>query len=184
MNQTKSFAIIAAVCRDNGIGKSNNLPWRLKKEMDFFTRITSGTSSPSKKNAVIMGRKTWESIPAKFKPLPNRINVLLSKLSIEKPKEAHHLFKSLEESVSFLYKSEEVDKIFIIGGAGVYKESMAMNDCQKIYLTRIDADFDCDTFFPEINDNLFKLIQDPDVPDEEQEENGIKYKYHVYQRIQ
>ncbi len=70
--------LIAAASENMGIGKNNALPWRLKAEMKYFTRMTIDTKDPSKKNAVIMGRKTYESIPAKHRPLNDRINIILT----------------------------------------------------------------------------------------------------------
>ena len=91
---TKKIALVAACCRSNGIGKDGTLPWRLKSEMDFFTRITSTVldSAPGlagdeqvKKNAVIMGTRTYMSIPPSFRPLKNRVNVVLSRTINEAP---------------------------------------------------------------------------------------------------
>lgn len=76
---SKKVSMIAAMCEGNGIGFNGSLPWRLKNELAFFTRITSDTLDKSKKNAVIMGRKSWDSIPIKYKPLPGRINVVISR---------------------------------------------------------------------------------------------------------
>ena len=76
------FNLIVAACgKSLGIGFNGELPWRLKSEMKHFASTTSTTKDPTKKNAVIMGRKTWESIPAKFRPLKNRFNIVLSRKS-------------------------------------------------------------------------------------------------------
>lgn len=86
MAQNKKFSLVAAACLNNGIGIKGRLPWTLRNEMAFFTRVTSTVTTDEKKNAVIMGRKTWDSIPLKFKPLPNRVNVVLSESLKEVPK--------------------------------------------------------------------------------------------------
>lgn len=71
------LTLIVAATKTNGIGQNARLPWRLPKEMAYFARVTSNAPAGSR-NAVIMGRNTWESIPAKFQPLPNRVNVVIS----------------------------------------------------------------------------------------------------------
>ena len=179
----KSTAVIAAVCRQNGIGVKGRLPWRLKNEMAHFTRVTT-TAIEGKRNAVIMGRKTWQSIPAKFKPLTGRVNVVLSRSLEEVPEGAHYLFSSLQQSIEQLSKDETIDKLFVIGGQKVYEEALSHNDCQYIYLTRIDADFECDSFFPEIDLNVFVDVssQTNHIPQGPQQENDIRYQYFVYKR--
>ena len=175
---------MAAVCRSNGIGNKGDLPWKLRKEMAYFTRITSSTDSLVLKNAVVMGRKTWDSIPVKYRPLTDRINVVLSKNLTSKPTGADLLFLSLEEALDSLSKNPSVDKIFVVGGEAVYREALMSPFCSKIYLTRIDADYECDTFFPDIETNLFHEIEEKGVPKEEQEEKGIRYRFLVYSRVQ
>ncbi|CAG2121252.1 unnamed protein product, partial [Medioppia subpectinata] len=101
----KTFAIISAVCHENGIGCEGRLPWRLKEEMAYFTRITS-TAIDGRQNAVIMGRKTWESIPPKFKPLAGRLNVVLSQSLDQLPKGAHRLSPTLKQSIEELSSDE------------------------------------------------------------------------------
>lgn len=74
--------LIAAACEDLGIGMNGNLPWKLKTEMAYFSRMTSKTNNENKRNVVLMGRKTWDSIPPKYKPLSNRINMVLTRQSL------------------------------------------------------------------------------------------------------
>ena len=177
----KELAIISAACRSNGIGFKGKLPWRLPKEMAYFTRISS-TSRNNSKNAVIMGRKTWDSIPKKFRPLEGRVNVVLSKSLSSRPEGVDYLFSSIEEAVSSLSSISEIDRLFIIGGSSLYEETVKSPLCSKIYLTRIDADFECDTFFPEFDHKVFTETQEEGVPSEVQTENGISYTFHVYSK--
>ncbi|XP_070535606.1 dihydrofolate reductase-like [Ptychodera flava] len=182
---TKKFSPIAAACNNMGIGKNGDLPWRLRNEMKFFTRVTSETQEKCKQNAVIMGRKTWFSIPEKYRPLNNRFNVVLSHTLTDCPPGADLLSSTLDEAIKKLSEpplEDKIDKVFITGGTSVYRESMESEHCHRIYLTRIMADFDCDTFFPEFDKNVFKLVSDPSIPDEIQEEKGIQYKFEVYER--
>lgn len=177
------IAVIAAACRNNGIGVNGRLPWRLKSEMAFFTRITSATDDQGGMNAVIMGRRTWDCIPAKFRPLANRYNVVLSKSLDAPPEGADFLFRSLDDAILELRKNADVGKLFVIGGARVYKDAMDLEQCERIYLTRVDADFDCDTFFPDFDTTKYVESSDDSVPSDEQEENGIKYRFCVYDRV-
>ncbi|CAH1117261.1 unnamed protein product [Phaedon cochleariae] len=176
--------LIAAACENMGIGKNNNLPWRLKTEMEFFTRMTTKTEDINKKNVVIMGRRTWDCIPKKFKPLNNRINIVLSRSDLDLTNFTDvYGFKSLEECIERL-EEEEFQKLYenvwVIGGSHIYKESMESDNFYRLYLTKILKDFDCDTFFPKLPDNL-KQVSDPEVPDGIQNEKGIEFVYNVYQ---
>ncbi|XP_013779868.2 dihydrofolate reductase-like [Limulus polyphemus] len=152
--------------------------------MSFFKCLTLTTKDKEKQNAVVMGRKTWFSIPEKHRPLAGRINIVLSRELKELPG-AHHLVPSFQEVVQLLKEPslvKKIEKIFVIGGSSLYKEAIDSSYCSKIYLTRIDHDFQCDAFFPELDTNKYLLIRDAEVLQEEQEENGIKYRYEVYKR--
>ena len=201
----KKISLVAACCRSHGIGKNGDLPWRLKKEMEFFTRTTATVSTPLansgddvvKKNAVIMGIRTYMCIPPRFRPLKDRVNVVLSRTATETPAGAAYLFRSLSEAVDTLSTLPEIDQLYVIGGEAVYKESVTRPDAEFIFLTRIDADFDCDRFFPEIDPSVYEDLTDDsvtapdkaqilkqfDIPEGIQEENGLTYKYHLYRRI-
>lgn len=200
----KKYSIIAACCRSNGIGKANTLPWRLKKEMEYFTRITSTVKHRAvdagdvdvKKNAVIMGTRTYLSIPPRFRPLRDRVNVVLSRSLTELPAGCSHLFSNLDEAISVLSTLPEIDRIFVIGGEQLYQQAMARPETiEYVYLTRLDADYDCDRFFPPIDSSVFEdvtkaddkeksnILADENIPTEEQEENGIRYRYHLYRPI-
>ncbi|XP_076331915.1 dihydrofolate reductase [Tachypleus tridentatus] len=183
MSSGLELILVAAACKNMGIGFQGKLPWHLKKEMSFFQRLTLKANDREKQNAVVMGRKTWFSIPEKSRPLAGRINIVLSRELKELPG-AHHLVPSFHELVQLLKEPslvKKIEKIFVIGGSSLYKEAIDSSYCSKIYLTRIDRDFQCDTFFPQFDTNKYTLIRD-EVLQEEQEENGIKYRYEVYKR--
>lgn len=180
---SKRVSVIAAACKNNGIGFKGDLPWRLKNEMAFFTRTTKTTDDPSKKNAVVMGRKTWECIPPKYRPLAGRVNVVLSETLADKPSGADYLFKNLPEAINSLQTAEDIEKVFVIGGARAYKDAMSLEETTRIYLTKIDAEFECDAFFPEMDLEQFAETADERVPSDPQEENGLNYKFYVYERV-
>ncbi|XP_072174317.1 dihydrofolate reductase-like [Diadema setosum] len=185
----KPLSLIAAACTCNGklgIGLNGDLPWNLRKEMAYFSRMTSTSTVTGKKNAVIMGRKTWFSIPAAHRPLKDRTNVVLSKSLKECPTGADHLCQSLPEAVKLLSSpplADSIDLVWVIGGFQVYKDAMESPYCHRIYLTRVMKEIECDTFFPEFDLNRFKLVTDPAVSTEVQEENGIQYKYEIYEHL-
>lgn len=178
------FFVIAAACRNNGIGYMNKLPWRLKDEIAYFDRMTTKSPDPAHKNIVIMGRKTWSSIPSKYRPLKDRTNVVLSRTvsTIEDREAVDHIFSSLPDALEGVSQLRNKGQVWVIGGQSIYEEALRLPQCKRIYLTKIDKEFECDTFFPEVDETIYKPTNDPEVPEEEQEEEGTKYKFHVYER--
>ncbi|XP_053387678.1 uncharacterized protein LOC123542659 [Mercenaria mercenaria] len=182
----KKLNLVVAACNNNGIGINGKLPWRLKKDMEFFKKITSDTNNPDRQNAVIMGRKTWVSIPEKFRPLKGRVNIVLSRELKEVP-EGVHIARSLPEALSLVETAElsdQVENVHIIGGSSVYKEAMMGPYQCRIYLTKVLKDFECDTYLPEILEDKFQKIPNPEnVPVELQEENDVKFRFEVYEKV-
>lgn len=135
----KSFEIIVAFDEKYGIGKKGTIPWRNKEDMDHFKEVTIGNGN----NAVIMGRKTYESIPKKFRPLPNRHNIVISSNNVE----GVNTYKSIGEALSHC---NNYDKVFMCGGQGIYDECINkyLYLCDKVWVSHIPGNFDCDTFFP------------------------------------
>ena len=137
------------------------LPWNIKKDMNFFRQVTSTYSlshaAPEAKNVVIMGRKTWESLPPNAKPLKDRINIVLSSnpkvISAEKEKKLDniHVCSSLDESLAFVNQElgQKAGSVFLIGGQRVYEEGMANKNCKEVFLTRIGRNVECDTYMPD-----------------------------------
>ncbi|KAB0353686.1 hypothetical protein FD755_023616 [Muntiacus reevesi] len=168
---------IVAVSQNMGIGKDGNL---------YFQRMTTVSSVEGKQNLVIMGRKTWFSIPEKNRPLKDRINIVLSRELKEPPKGAHFLAKSLGDALELIEDPEltnKVDMVWIVGGSSVYKEAMNKPGHLRLFVTRIMQEFKSDTFFPEIYFEKYKLLPEyPGVPLDVQEEKGIKYKFEVYEK--
>ncbi|KAI1818841.1 dihydrofolate reductase [Poronia punctata] len=159
------LTLIVAATRTMGIGKNGTLPWTgLKQEMAYFARVTKRSNNHL--NAVIMGRKTWESIPPRFRPLKDRLNIIISRshtlppTSSSTPQEeeeesvSSNIVKvsSLEQALTHVKNTnttnKKIEKIFVIGGAQIYEAALEMKETKRILLTRIMTDFECDTFFP------------------------------------
>jgi dihydrofolate reductase len=130
--ETLKFSIIVAISDNGVIGNEGGIPWRIKKDMGFFKEITTRGSD---NNVVIMGRKTWESIPKKFRPLPERHNIIVTR----NPEQA---------------KGLAIDgEIFVIGGQSLYQESLGTywEALGKLYITQVHKQVQGDTFFPYVN---------------------------------
>ncbi|XP_026167358.1 dihydrofolate reductase isoform X3 [Mastacembelus armatus] len=156
---------IVAVCPDLGIGKNGNLPWhpvRLSNEFKHFRKMTSTPSMPGKKNVVIMGRKTWFSIPEKNRPLNDRINIVLSRECKTPPAGAHHLAPDFSSALRLVDTelADQADKVWVIGGSSIYKELMEYPGTKRLFVTRIQKQFDCDTFLPEISLDNYRLLSE------------------------
>ena len=136
-------SLIVAVSENNVIGKDNDLIWNFPKDMKYFKDTTEG-------HFVIMGRKNFESIPHKFRPLPNRTNIIVTR---NKNYSADNCLvtNSLREAVNVAKKNNE-EEAFIIGGGEIYKLALEEDLVDRIYLTRIHHEFDGDTFFPYIDE--------------------------------
>ena len=145
------FKLIVAVSQDNGIGKDNNLPWRIKSELAYFAKMTKSVNNSSKQNAVLMGRKTWESIPSRIKPLKNRVNIVLTRQERSKISEDENVFvcDSLQNAFNVVEEmGDKIETCWAIGGSSVYEEAMRNPRLDRIYITNIMEDYECDKFFP------------------------------------
>jgi dihydrofolate reductase len=159
---------ILACTKKGGIGLNGKLPWRIKEDMMLFKKITTTTAATISQNAVIMGRKTWESIPKKFRPLPNRINIILSttmdKNKTENSKSIYvaNSLNELDLIIENLKKKDNLVTPFIIGGAKLYNKMFKLNKISKVHMSLLRDDYDCDTFFDMnyINDEIFEIIEE------------------------
>jgi len=136
------ISIIVAVAENNVIGKDNTLIWHLPADMKFFKEKTTG-------HCIITGRKNYESIPEKFRPLPNRTNIVITRQKDYYAPGAI-VVSSIEEAIEKAKQTND-NEIFIIGGAEIYRQSIDLAD--TIYLTKISHNFEGDAFFPEIPAN-------------------------------
>lgn len=148
------ISLIVAVAENGVIGDRNALLWHISEDLRHFKAVTTG-------HPVVMGRKTWESLG---RPLPNRTNVVITRQNIEIP--GCTVAHSLEEAVALFPADEEV---FVIGGAQIYAQ--ALDAADKIYMTRVEHDYEGDTSFPEWDATRWRLTSREAFP------RGEKYPY-------
>ena len=158
--------IIVAYCKGNGIGKNNALPWYIPQDLKHFSNLTKGTNN----NMVVMGRKTWDSLPRK--PLPKRFNAILSNhLIIDN--ETTKTFNSLPQIVDFS-RQNGYQTLWVIGGEEIYNMALELDIVDEIHVSEINEEHDCDAFFPEISEGSYKLVLERDI--------GEKICYKIYKR--
>lgn len=143
----RSFTIVVAADDALGIGRAGALPWRLKEDMKHFRELTTGSGQED--NLVIMGRKTWESIPEKFRPLPNRLNVVLTRTKNSTTPGSQFTMNRLNDAIAY-----DAGHSFVIGGGEVYAEAIEHPACGEIVITKVGGVYDCDTFFPRYDDKF------------------------------
>lgn len=157
------IAIIAAVgTGTRAIGKDNALLWHLPDDLKRFKELTSG-------HPVIMGRKTWESLPQMYRPLPGRTNIVVTRQEGYKAGGAS-VVDGLSDAFLAAQDAQGADETFVIGGAQVYAEALPY--ANRLYLTLIDDEKEGDTFFPPYEKEFTKIISD-----ESREWNGLKYRW-------
>ncbi|KAI8819420.1 dihydrofolate reductase-like domain-containing protein [Fimicolochytrium jonesii] len=211
--------IAAALADTNGIGKNNDLPWHIPSEMRYFNAVTTwlgrrvGNAYPDKTqgdthvedgqkplNAVIMGRRTWDSMPDGFRPLKGRVNVVLTGsedvrvevCSRSTPETPTLAFPTLPEALTYLTTTTRPTNTFIIGGSHIYILALAHPSCSHVLLTRVKAPapIECDTFFPEVDMAVFRKAREeelrevvgPMVPVGVQRERGLEYEFGMFVR--
>lgn len=163
----KNFSIIAAMDESRGIGKNNGLPWHISADLKHFAASTKG-------GTVIMGRKTWDSLPSAYRPLKERLNIVVSRSELSLP-EGVLLAHSLDEALELAEQHGGDRKAFVIGGATLYAEAITHAACNELMLTELEGHADCDVFFPEIPaDFLMKEMS------EKMEENGFTFRFVRY----
>lgn len=141
-------SLIVAMDLERGIGRDNDLMWHLPEDMKFFKDTTVG-------QIVVMGRKNYDSIPTKYRPLPNRENVILTRNKNFKA-EGCTVFHSMKECME-AYKNEEERTVFIIGGGEIYKIALEEGYIDEMYITHVNENYGPDTFFPDFDLTLWNV---------------------------
>jgi dihydrofolate reductase len=165
-----TISIIVAIAENNIIGKDNTLIWHLPADMKYFKEKTTG-------HCIITGRKNYESIPEKFRPLPNRTNIIITR---QKDYHAPGAFivNTIEDAIE---KAKQIggDEVFIIGGAEIYKQCIHLAD--TLYITKIHHSFEGDAYFPEINLKIWNQIKNLDF--QADEKNKYNYSFGEFKKI-
>lgn len=164
MTEKQTLTMIAAAAKNNALGKDNDLIWHISEDLKRFKRLTSG-------HAIIMGRKTFESMP---KALPNRTNIILTKKEDYQPEGA--LVVHTVKAALALVK-EDIQP-FIIGGGEIYR--LFMENCDRIELTRVHHDFEADVFFPSIDTDKWTIVAQEDISATDNQ--PYNYSYLTYEK--
>jgi dihydrofolate reductase len=160
------ISIIVAISEDLGIGKDNELLWHISEDLKRFKRLTTG-------NTIIMGKRTWESLPRK--PLPGRKNIVLTDIAGEIVENAVTAY-SIKDALSKCLADEE---IFIIGGGTIYRQFMPIAD--RLYITHVHKKTQADIYFPEIDPKIWQVTEKEEFISDDQK--SIPYTYTIYNRI-
>jgi len=159
------ISIIVAVSEDWGIGKDNELLWHIPEDLKRFKKLTFG-------HTVIMGKKTWESLPRR--PLPGRKNIILT----DNPKDCFDCSINAFSIPDALSKCEKDEEIFIIGGGSVYRQFFPI--AERLYITHVHKNAEADVFFPEIDLNVWEVIESEE--SNASESVNVSYSYLIYER--
>ncbi len=160
------ISIIVAVASNNAIGMNNELLWHIPDDMKRFKKLTIG-------HCLIMGKNTWYSLPRR--PLPGRTNIVLTDDPCECLDDCVTAY-SVEDALA---KCEKGKEVFIIGGGSVYRQFL--DRAERMYITHVHKDFDADTFFPDIDPEVWKVTDRED--DKRADEVEFSWSYITYQRI-
>lgn len=167
----QEMCIIFAMAKNGVIGNNGQIPWHLPEDLKFFKEVTMDET-------VIMGRKTWESIPDKFKPLVGRDNIVLTKqqdFKLTDPKHSSVLVvNSIEEAI---FKAHPDKVIWIIGGSEIY--NLAMPLAGYIAVTEIDIEPQGDTYAPEIDESQWRILRQQT---REKSTTGLEFQIKLYER--
>jgi dihydrofolate reductase len=166
-----SFDVVVAADREWGIGKANGLPWpKLKGDLAHFKKITC-EASEGRRNAIVMGRKTWESAEVAGRALPRRLNIVITRRGLTPP-DGVLVVGSLDGALDAA--SREAEGTFVVGGAEIFREAFAHGKLRHVYLTRVEGAFGCDVHIPDLD--ALGFTRDAWTGELANEENGVRYR--------
>lgn len=162
----KHLTIVVALDDFNGIGRNNTIPWNIKNDLKFFRHVTTKVNDSKKQNAVIVGRKTYETFR---KPLPNRLNIVVSSNRTLPNTNYPNVtcVETFNDALKCANENQSIENIFIIGGVLIYEEAMKTNLVKRVYVTRVKGDFQCTAVWSSFDVSKFKLLKS--IPDEYQQ---------------
>lgn len=171
---SKPIYLIVAVDKNLGIGKQGSIPWYIPADLRRFSTYTKATQDSTKQNAVVMGRRTWDSLPVRFKPLPGRVNIVLSRTATEFHDAVHA--PSFVQALDLAERNDEIESIYVVGGESVYAEALPYAD--KVFITEVMADFKCDVRFPIVPYDFNAVDYEPT----QINDDGVRYRYVTYSK--
>ncbi len=148
-----SISLIVAHDESRGIGRNGAIPWHIPGELRWVRQITLESAAAGCENALIMGRSTYESLPENRRPLPGRMNIVISQQDFPGTVAA----RSLDQAVSILAESAQLDRAYIFGGQRLYTEALANKIPEELFISLIPGSHDCDVFFPEVSEENYRL---------------------------
>lgn len=182
--------VVVAADLNNGIGFRGEIPWHLSGDLSFMRRITTTTVCPKRRNIVLIGRKSWEAIPQRHRPLRDRLCIVISRdaefrKDLDTAVGVPRVWSagSVVEALALIRTDETLttlgESIMVLGGSEIYRECLASPQCDKVYLTRVGGEFECDTYFPVLDAETWNDTTPSGV---RQVENGIYYQHRVFER--
>lgn len=176
--KSTEFALIVACALDGGIGKDNKIPWYIPGDLKHFKQVTT-TCPDGFMNAVVMGRNTFESLPPPLRPLPSRVNVVVSTTLEQTSNNNVYIVRSLQDALELIGGLQNVHSTFVIGGSRLYHEALDHPSCTKAFVTHVYHHFPCDVFFP-----MGPLFSDFTKATKGQvsEHKGLFYAFYTYLR--
>ncbi|MCB9735304.1 MAG: dihydrofolate reductase [Deltaproteobacteria bacterium] len=153
-----------------GIGRAGDVPWYLPPDIRHFRVLTTGGGQ----NAVVMGRRTWDSIAPRYRPLKNRFNIVMSRGSTVDAPPGVRIVPDFDAAVR---AAEGFVRLWVVGGGQIYRQALARPDCRAVVVTRVAGDFDCDTFVPALPADFALAVTTGEL-----EHGGIRYRFERWER--
>ena len=166
------FDVVVAADRDWGIGKTSGLPWpKLRGDLQHFKRVTCAATE-GKRTAIIMGRKTWESAEVAGKPLPKRLNIIVTRRTDLVVPDGVVIASSLDAALEAA-RAPDIESVFVVGGAEIYEQAFTHTELRWIYLTRVEGHFDTDVRIPDLDG---EFAHDEWEGEQTLEDAGVQYR--------